>query len=158
LIVESLPFESTLNLEPPAKVPAARPAPQSPNTLQELLKNRVVLIGAAAGAACLVLLLVFAAFKRRSPERSKDRVNVPRAIEEAEPGGPDFAALKEAVRAAAVEGDNLQDAMPALAAASKAAPRINPLDPFLTRVREKVKTDTRTPVNLLRTWVSEAEQ
>src|SRR5579863_7185517 len=55
LVVETLPFESTLN---PEQLPPANPAPPRPPTWQEqLLKNKVFATGVAVGAAILLGLL-----------------------------------------------------------------------------------------------------
>ncbi len=55
LVVETLPFESTLN---PEQLPPANPPPPPPPTWQDqFLKNKVFVIGAAVGAAMLLALL-----------------------------------------------------------------------------------------------------
>ena len=55
LVVETLPFESTLN---PEQLPPANPAPPPPPSWQEqIFKNRLFVIGVAAGAALLLGLL-----------------------------------------------------------------------------------------------------
>src|ERR1051326_8152967 len=61
LIVESLPFESTVNLEPPGPAPAPPAAPLTP--LEQLKKNPKLLYGSAAGAAVLLAGLFFLIFK-----------------------------------------------------------------------------------------------
>ncbi|HOL73837.1 MAG TPA: flagellar basal-body MS-ring/collar protein FliF [Bryobacteraceae bacterium] len=79
LIVESLPFESTLSAEPPP-LPESPPPPPAPFALpawlQQLIQQRdPVLIGAAALVALLVLLgaafLVLRRRKRRKVEMAK---------------------------------------------------------------------------------------
>ena len=66
LVVESLPFESTVNPEPVSLAPKAAPVvPASP--LDQLLKNKYVMIGGGVGV--LVLLgLVIVAIKYARPE------------------------------------------------------------------------------------------
>ena len=70
IIVESLPFESTVNLEPPG---ASAPATQTPalTPIEQLKKNPKMLIGAAVGAAVLLAGLFFLIFKmlKKSPAR-----------------------------------------------------------------------------------------
>src|SRR5690349_880653 len=68
LIVESLPFESTVNLEPPAPAaPQNTTAPLTP--LEQLKKNPKLLYGAGAGAAVVLAGLFFLIFKmlKKSP-------------------------------------------------------------------------------------------
>ena len=67
LIVESLPFESTVNLEPPGPAPAAPAAPLT--AFEQLKKNPKMLYGAAGGAAVLLAGLFFLVFKmmKKSP-------------------------------------------------------------------------------------------
>ena len=67
LIVESLPFESTVNLEPPGPAPAPVEAPLTP--IEQLKKNPKMLYGAAGGAAVVLAGLFFLVFKmlKKSP-------------------------------------------------------------------------------------------
>jgi flagellar M-ring protein FliF len=67
LIVESLPFESTVNLEPPGAAPAPIEAPLTP--IEQLKKNPKMLYGAAGGAAVVLAGLFFLVFKmlKKSP-------------------------------------------------------------------------------------------
>src|SRR5204863_4462900 len=58
IIVESLPFESTVNLEPPGAIVPSTQAPVL-TPLEQLKKNPKMLIGAAAGAAVLLAGLIF---------------------------------------------------------------------------------------------------
>src|SRR6185295_6001795 len=73
LIVESLPFESTVNLEPPGPAPAAPVAPLTP--FEQLKKNPKMLYGAAGGAAVLLAGLFFLVFKmlKKSPAPAQVR-------------------------------------------------------------------------------------
>jgi flagellar M-ring protein FliF len=67
LIVESLPFESTVNLEPPGPEAAPPAPPLTP--FEQLKKNPKMLYGAAGGAAVLLAGLFFLVFKmlKKSP-------------------------------------------------------------------------------------------
>jgi flagellar M-ring protein FliF len=67
LIVESLPFESTVNLEPPEAAPTPPAPPLTP--LEQLKQNPKMLYGAAGGAAVILAALFFLVFKmmKRSP-------------------------------------------------------------------------------------------
>jgi flagellar M-ring protein FliF len=93
LIVETLPFEATLNLEPP---PPPGPAPTKPPSsvlppwLDQLLreKNSIVLAAAGAGAVLLLVLLAGLWFWRR--RRYKQAVTIQSAVR----GGAARAALE----------------------------------------------------------------
>lgn len=95
LIVESLPFESTLNWKPPEEIPAAPPSSAIPipawlqNTLEE--KNMLVL-GAIAGSALLVLflLMVFVFLAMRRKRRSVKVVSTGKALPGGEQGVPEL--------------------------------------------------------------------
>ena len=57
LVVETLPFESTLNPEPDSR--ASKPAPPPPAAwYDQALKNKFVLVGVGVGVAVLLTLLV----------------------------------------------------------------------------------------------------
>jgi flagellar M-ring protein FliF len=73
LIVESLPFESTVNLEPPGAAPAPPAAPLTP--FEQLKKNPKMLYGAAASAAVILAGLFFLVFKmmKKSPQPAQSR-------------------------------------------------------------------------------------
>jgi flagellar M-ring protein FliF len=88
LIVESLPFESTVNLEPPGAAPAPLAAPLTP--FEQLKKNPKMLYGAAAGAAVILAGLFFLVFKmmKKSPQpavRTTDALPPPPAEPPAAP-------------------------------------------------------------------------
>ncbi len=70
LVVETLPFELTLN---PEQLPPANPSPPRPLTWQEqFVKNRVLAIGVGLGAVLLLalLLVVLRATRKKSPSGS----------------------------------------------------------------------------------------
>src|ERR1035438_2290349 len=71
LIVESLPFESTLNLEPPAALESVAPAPIGQTSLLAQLKSKPkIAIGAAASLALILGAIFFVV--RRFAMRSKN--------------------------------------------------------------------------------------
>src|SRR6185295_3635772 len=88
LIVESLPFESTVNLEPPGPAPAPPAAPLTP--LEQLKKNPKMLYGAAGGAAVLLAGLFFLVFKmiKKSPAPAQVRQTESLPPADAETAGP----------------------------------------------------------------------
>ena len=84
LIVESLPFESTVNLEPPTAAPPPSAAPLTP--LEQLKKNPKLLYGAGAGAAVLLAGLFFLVFKmlKKSPPPAAE-LRQPESLPQASP-------------------------------------------------------------------------
>ena len=90
LIVESLPFESTVNLEPPGPAPAPVEAPLTP--IEQLKKNPKMLYGAAGGAAVVLAGLFFLVFKmlKKSPAPPAQV----RQTESLPPAGADSAAAQ----------------------------------------------------------------
>ncbi len=88
LIVESLPFESTVNLEPPAPAaPQNTAAPLTP--MEQLKKNPKLLYGAGAGAAVILAGLFFLVFKmlKRSPAPAAE-ARPPESLPQANPEPP----------------------------------------------------------------------
>jgi flagellar M-ring protein FliF len=66
LVVETLPFESTLN---PEQLPPPAPPPAPPGWREQLLQNKMFLIGMGAGAVLLLVLVVALRSSRRPAER-----------------------------------------------------------------------------------------
>ena len=71
LIVETLPFEATLNPEPLPR--AANPAPPAKPWPEEAMRNKFVRIGAGVAVAVLIALLVmvFRLLPRKPPQPAK---------------------------------------------------------------------------------------
>jgi flagellar M-ring protein FliF len=86
LIVESLPFESTLNFEPPVGLPAGKPtgtmAVNLPPWLARLLENRWVTIGASLAVGFLLMVVrrvVGKLFSRKTGAKVTAPVELPSA-------------------------------------------------------------------------------
>jgi len=149
LIVESLPFESTLNLEPP--LPPSNPAPATnsnlPPWLSKALGNRYILIGAAVGVLVVLIgfaLLVAKMFKGKKPARASAPTPLPAAAEKAgQIGGAQHAQLNE-------EAD-LQAQLDA-AAIKETTKRAAVL---VKRLRDNIDKDSVLPAHIVRGWVNE---
>jgi flagellar M-ring protein FliF len=166
LVIETLPFESTLQIEPP--LPAAPPASVPPATSPGLrlpvtlpkLDRRMQMIAAGAGAAILLLIGVAVAMRRRRAARRAE-VETPAAL-------PPGAASPEAIAAANVE-DRIQSQFAERAAleqkmeaqalsALKLAPVITKTAEVLARhLREKIAKEPEVSAQVLRTWIREEE-
>jgi len=144
IIVESLPFESTVNLEPPG---AGAPATQTPalSPIEQLKKNPKMLIGVAAGAAVILAGLFFLIFKmlKKSPAPAQVRQteSLPPSPESATPrvpGGDSWAPSQLGV-----------GAMPALAPAR--------IEVLTNQIRETVQKDGEVCAGVLRGWLREEQ-
>ena len=137
LTVESLPFESSLNPEPPmsdSAQPNSKTGPPDPPWLVALNKYRIPIIGGVVGIT--VLLVVFRVVKRL--RRKVPDAQVPPALPPANTQIPEIA--------------NVQAQSRALQAFS------NPDDhgdDLAERVRQMVKVDTPVAANVLRLWMQE---
>jgi flagellar M-ring protein FliF len=138
LIVESLPFESSLNAPPPAvSAPKPKPAPAGPAWIEFLRQNRDLMVPVALGAALLIFVMrsVMWLFARRKPE---PEVELPAQLP---PGSrapsPQFAG-EPAARAVAGAGEDQSLEVAA-------------------RVRQLAQSDLPLAANVLRLWLQESE-
>jgi flagellar M-ring protein FliF len=144
LIVESLPFESTQNLDQPDAAPLpASPGP-APSALEQIKKNPKVMGGAAAGAVALLAGLFFLIRKmtKKSPPGSVE-INQADSLPPAssEPG-----AARPAVR------DQWAGSAAALPALSP--PRVEIL---AGQIRETAQKDAEAYAGVLRGWLREGQ-
>lgn len=151
LIVESLPFESTLNLEPPSATALPKPAANAVNLppwLARYLDNRWILIGVTL-AAGFVLSLV-----RRLIGRMFGRKNEPRA--ETQPALPSAQEMLETQieeqRRAQAELDAKVQAQLNAGTLSESAYRTEAL---LKRFRENISKDPALAAHVVRSWLNE---
>jgi flagellar M-ring protein FliF len=152
LVVESLPFESTLNPEPVLIAPKAAPVvPASP--LDQLFKNKYVLIGAGIGALALLGLVVIAIKFARSPAR--------RAVEmddQLAPGAATPVDLGRKIEATLAEQAALRQKQESEALNALKLPPVTKKAQVLTKhIGEQAKNDTAPMAHVLRAWMSEAK-
>jgi flagellar M-ring protein FliF len=153
LVVESLPFESTLNPEPVSLTPEPAPvAPAAP--LDQLLKNKYVMIGAGVGVLVLLGLVVIAIKFARSGGRRG--VEMDGQLAAGNNAGPlDLARQIEATLAeqAALRQKQETDALNAL----KLPPVTKKAEVLTKHIGEQAKKDTTPMAHVLRAWMSEAK-
>jgi flagellar M-ring protein FliF len=153
LVVESLPFESTLNPEPVSLAP--RPAPAAPvSPLDQLLKNKYVMIGAGAGVLVLLGLAVIAMKSARSG--SRQGVEMEAQLPPGSGAAPvDFGKQIEATLAeqAALRQKQENDALNAL----KLPPVTKKAEVLTKHIAEQAKKDTAPMAHVLRAWMTEAK-
>jgi flagellar M-ring protein FliF len=149
LIVESLPFESTVNLEPPGAAPAVPAPPLTP--FEQLKKNPKMLYGAAGGAAVLLAGLFFLVFKmmKKSPPPAQVRQS-----ESLPPAGAESAASPRVAAGADTWAPSLgaslgSSPLPALAPAR--------IEVLTNQIRETAQKDGELCAGVLRGWLREEQ-
>jgi len=166
ITIESLPFETTLALEPPQpQAPAAPARPAGPLGLLSDRRTLLVVVGAAL--SLLVLGFVAASLLRGKGHAPGGKVALqqalPAAPESAQPAAPAIAAsgasVEQQIEAKLAEREALQQKMDAQALnALKVMPVITKTAEVLAKhLREKIKQEPETPAQVLRTWIREEE-
>ena len=153
IVVESLPFESTLTAEPVASLdPGHAPSPGKPADLRDLLNNRMVLTG--AGAAVLVVVLLGAVFVGRGRRRDAPSVSMPGQLAEASPAEDINKKIEsQMAERAALKQQQEAEALNAL----KLPPVTTKKAEVLTKhISEQAKKDSMGMAQVLRTWMSES--
>jgi flagellar M-ring protein FliF len=150
LVVETLPFESTLN---PEQLPPANPPPPPPPTWQEqFLKNRVFVIGVGVGAALLLGLLVIVVQVTR---KKVPRGSVELPVELPAGSTPDQiqAQLENRLAEHAAQRQRQEaDALNAL----KLPPITKKTEVLAKHISEQAKKDSASMAHVLRAWMSES--
>ncbi|HWB86793.1 MAG TPA: flagellar basal-body MS-ring/collar protein FliF [Bryobacteraceae bacterium] len=162
IVVETLPFETTLMLEPPPSGPA--PAkPTSGFTWPPKFDRNTLLTGGAILAILIVLGFVAAIFLRRGTKTAAPEVTGPAALPAAEE------AARSAVAPPADIGRQLESELAQREARQqeldsqalqnlKLAPVITKTAEVLARhLKEKIKKDPEVSAHILRTWIREEE-
>jgi flagellar M-ring protein FliF len=153
LTVETLPFESTLGVEPPAEPPSpsAPPANGLPPWLQKYLDKMPLGLKIGAGVAAVLLVIgpILLLLKRR--RRKATAATTHKAIE-----GEGAAATFEGQLASRAANQERLDAEALLAL--KLPPVGTKKSDILTKhLKKAVKTDPMVSAQLLRTWINEKD-
>jgi flagellar M-ring protein FliF len=183
IVIDTLPFETTLLLEPPSSpAPPVTPAPKE-NPLSFVMKlDRKTLMIAGGAAAGVILLLVFGVLllRRRKKSKALELAKTPAAAGAAAGGGatvtgpvalaspageapafqiPDGPSVEKAIESKLAEREALQKRADTEALQSlKLTPVITKTAEILAKVlREKIKKDSEVSAQILRTWVREDE-
>ncbi|MEO8368117.1 MAG: flagellar basal-body MS-ring/collar protein FliF [Candidatus Solibacter sp.] len=169
LVIETLPFETTLLLEPPGlpatATPGKTPAPTGLLTFPVALDKKTLMIGGGALGAVVLLAAVFF-FLRRKRSKANPRTSA------SAPATLPSAATNEVSNAVAVPGqvenqiesqlaerDALQAKMDAQALSSlKLAPVITKkAEVFAKHLREKIAKEPEISTQILRGWIRDDE-
>jgi flagellar M-ring protein FliF len=165
LVIETLPFESTLQIEPPV-VPGVAPATPKPTGMAGLpikLDRKTLLIGGGAAVAGLIVIGFLAAMLLRKRKKKKAAATMA-----AELGEGDTPAARAALSAAnaehsleseLAERDALQKKSDAQVLNSfKLAPVITKKAEVLAKhLRERIAKEPEIASQILRTWIREEE-
>ena len=172
LVIETLPFETTLLLEPPAVPNASVPGKPGtpfvglplPQFLDKLERKMLVIAGNVLGGLLLIAAaLVFFRRKRRkqhAPTTPTTPDTLPPSSEpSASPALPAPGEVETQIESQLAERDALQAKMDAQALSSlKLAPVITKkAEVFAKHLREKIAKEPEISAQILRSWIREEE-
>jgi flagellar biosynthesis/type III secretory pathway M-ring protein FliF/YscJ len=170
LVIETLPFETTLLLEPPGSPNSAVPGkPGTPVTglplsLPLALDKKTLLIGGGALAGLLVLGIVVSKLRRKGRKKVPPAASVPVTLPESgapssAPALPAPGQLENQIESQLAERDALQAKMDAQALSSlKLAPVITKkAEVFAKHLRDKIGKEPEVAAQILRSWIREEE-
>jgi flagellar M-ring protein FliF len=150
LFVEALPFESTLNLDPPlTALPPGGTAPKQKSPIEELKANPKLL--AISGAVVVVLLAGcgFLVTRMRKSSAAAAKVQMTQALPEGAAAG------QELSRAATAAQDTWAPSTSASANLHTLAPAR--LEALTTQLRETAQKDAEICAGVLRGWLKEGQ-
>jgi flagellar M-ring protein FliF len=154
LIVESLPFESTLNLDQPGSQDSAPPPPagvKKPTLLEQLKSDPKIMIGAAA---ILVVFLGGGLFVIRSLVKASAGDSAKAYVVPALPQAAGEAGAPQLARAS---GASEQDSWTPSSSASSPLPALAPgrIEVLTKNLRETAQKDAEICAGVLRGWLKE---
>jgi flagellar M-ring protein FliF len=163
LIVESLPFEASLNAKPPTRLsPASKPKPANPDPawLEFLNKHRNLLLPIALGAVLLLALVsgltrILARAKRKPADK-----RLPPALREGSRVPPPEVAVPHSGTLASPSAAPVASPEQLAAAGSERITDTAAESPVLElaeRVRQFAQSDLHVAVNVVRMWLQESE-
>ncbi|MGA7237700.1 MAG: flagellar basal-body MS-ring/collar protein FliF [Bryobacteraceae bacterium] len=160
LVVESLPFENTLTIEPPEAAKPITPKPQGP--MKWPPDRNTLLIG--AGAAALLIGAGFLAAMMLRSGRRKATASTEKALPPGDAGhagadGDSGVSIEKQLESKLAERDAMQAQLEAQALKSlQIAPVITKTAEILAKhLREKIKHEPEVSAQVLRTWINEGE-
>jgi flagellar M-ring protein FliF len=158
LVVETLPFESTLSIDPPEMAKPLTPSKQGP--LAWPPNRNTLLIGGGAAIALIVLGFVAAMLLRKKPKVtvSADKA-LPAPAHEQLDSAHQKGTIEEKFESRLAERDAAQQQMEAQAlSALSLSPVITKTAEILAKhLREKIKTEPEVSAQVLRAWIHAKE-
>jgi flagellar M-ring protein FliF len=165
VLVETLPFDATLNAEPPPSPPATSPLlPPSkfpPWAAPYVTDPKMLMIGAGAiaGAVLILTTLMFMMFRRKKP--AKGSVQTPAAL--ASRGGSEATiegadSVQHQIQDKLAAQQALQAQAEATALSNLKLPTVSSKksEVLVKHLRESVTKDTPGSANILRSWLTES--
>jgi flagellar M-ring protein FliF len=150
LIVESLPFESTLNLDPPVPQDSAPVAGVAKPTLLEQLKSEPKIAIGAGTALAVILGGLFFVFRRLAKNSNTAQVYSTPVLQQAsgEGGAPQLARSN---------GTGEQDSWTPSSSANAPLPALSParIEVLTKNLRETAQKDAEICAGVLRGWLKE---
>jgi flagellar M-ring protein FliF len=164
LVVETLPFDSTLNAERP-EAPGATPAPakHNPSWMEQLLADRKLLIMVSAGALVALVLVVgilFLLLRRRGPEAKASSAESVTPGGERKSIGPAADGAGSQMEAKLAERETLQRQLEAEALSSLKLPPVvtKKTEVLAKHLRENVKKEPNLSAQVLLSWLREEDE
>jgi flagellar M-ring protein FliF len=154
LVVDSLPFEATLNAVPPVPE-SASPAPTHPDPLRDLLKNKTMLIAAGSGAGVILLLLISViVLLRKRPDGSKIAPGAPQV---GAPATPPPADINKQIANQMAEHEALkhQQELEALSALKLKPVSTKKTEVLTKHIIEQSKKDAAGFASVVRSWITD---
>ncbi len=161
LVIESLPFQATLNFEPSEPTPTATDS-RVPRILSPYIKDFSTLL-LAGGALALLLCVAVAGGFFMIRKKKKTSATAAHAIEPGSGKRP-IPLAGESIEAQRMEQARLESESQAESQAQlRSSPNVSiatlkKSDVLLQRLRESAAKDSAVTANLLRAWMSDAEQ
>ncbi len=149
LVVETLPFESTLN---PEQLPPPAPPPPAPGWREQLLQNRMFVIGVGVGAALLLVLVVALRSSRRPSARPAE---LPAELPAGAPLTPEQ--LQSQIENRLAEQTAQRQKQEAEALNALKLPPVTKKTEVLTKhIAEQAKKDAASMAHVVRAWMAES--
>ena len=159
LVVEALPFESTLAPEPlgPAPAPTAAPAEKIPEW-QRLLSNKTVLIGAGAGLLLVIGFIMMRMLSGTAAKRAEMLAQLQAAQRETPALAPGEKATQQ-IEAQIAEQAALkkQQELEAMTALKLPQVKTKKSEVLAKHIAEEAKKDATSMVHVLRNWINEVD-
>lgn len=150
LVVETLPFESTLN---PEQLPAPAPPAPVPGWREQLLKNKMFVIGVGVGAGLLLTLLLLA--MRGSRRGTPQAADLPAELPAGAPLTPEQIQSQIENRLAEQAAQRQRQETEALNAL-KLPPVTKKTEVLTKHIAEQAKKDSANMAHVVRAWMAES--
>jgi flagellar M-ring protein FliF len=166
ITIETLPFETTLLLEPPGASKPQSPAPAPPGVALPMnlkLDQKTLLIAGGGAGAVVILLVLFLVLRRKKKKTVAVQGPAALPVGAAAPELPvaiSGANIEKQLESQLAERDALQQRMDAQALSSlKLAPVITKkAEVFAKHLREKINKEPEISVQILKSWIREGEE